>query len=517
MPTLPTVTPSSLGSASPSATRATFRMMGIVEGFYGPPWSWRDRVDVLQWSAARGLTDYMYAPKDDPKHRRAWREPYDAEEVVGFRSLVDQAGVRIGFAISPGLSIDEASSSDRGALAAKVDQIVDLGVTHVGLFLDDLPPDPSRTPAEQGAAHAGLATWLRDHLESRASLSVCPTEYIGTQPSPYLTAFARGLPADVPVGWTGASVVNDEITADEARARADALGGRRPLLWDNVPVNDAVMSDRLFMGPLRGRSTELREMCSGYMANPMMQPRASMLPLASIAAWCTGGDPSAAWDAAATELGWRAFAEACDGAVPQQLVRALIEEGDGPGWVGAADDLESWLNAAASCTAPGLESEGAPWLAQVHAEAALAQRALTLVRATRPRVEISSDGSARATVPDAARVLRHAFAVASEWPVVRRAFASVFGPRLGVRPALAQHSSGAWLWRADAIEEDTNATDDLVRLALDSAARIDAGTPLVAFVDGVEMARGPEVTFPAASGCVVLARCGDVVTRVRVP
>ncbi len=144
-------------------------MMGIVEGFYGPPWSWRDRVDVLQWSAARGLTDYMYAPKDDPKHRRAWREPYDADEVVGFRSLVDQAGVRIGFAISPGLSIDEASSSDRGALAAKVDQIVDLGVTHVGLFLDDLPPDPSRTPAEQGAAHAGLATWLRDHLEGRAT------------------------------------------------------------------------------------------------------------------------------------------------------------------------------------------------------------------------------------------------------------------------------------------------------------------------------------------------------------
>jgi hypothetical protein len=132
-------------------------------------------------------------------------------------------------------------------------------------------------------------------------------------------------------------------------------------------------------------------------------------------------------------------------------------------------------------------------------------------------VELTADGRARATAPDAARVLRHAFSVASEWPVVRRAFASVFGPRLGVRPALAQHPSGAWLWRADAIEEDTNATDDLVRLALDSAAHLDAGQPLVAFVDGEEMASGPEVTFSVASGCVVLARCGDVVTRVRVP
>ncbi len=86
MPTLPTV----------------FTMTGVVEGFYGTPWSWNDRVEVMQWCAARGLTDYMYAPKDDPKHRNRWREPYDADELAGFRSLVDGAGVRIGFAISPG-------------------------------------------------------------------------------------------------------------------------------------------------------------------------------------------------------------------------------------------------------------------------------------------------------------------------------------------------------------------------------------------------------------------------------
>jgi hypothetical protein len=321
----------------------------------------------------------------------------------------------------------------------------------------------------------------------------------------------------VPVGWTGASVVNDEITGEEARARAAALGGRRPLLWDNVPVNDGVMSDRLFLGPLRGRSPDLRTECSGYMANPMVQARASMLPLASIAAWCRGDDPAAAWQVAAQELGWQPFAEACDGGVPQQLVHTLIEESDGPGWSRAADDLDSWLARAAVCDAPGLEAEAAAWLAQVHAEAALAQRALGLIRATRPAVEISSDGEVRAIVPDAALVLRRAFALAAEWPVVRRAFASVFGARLGVRPALAQHSSGTWVWRADAIEEDTNATDDLVRLALDGASRVDAGAPLVAFVDGAEVARGTDVTFRTSPGCVVLARCGRVVTRMRVP
>jgi hypothetical protein len=39
----------------------------------------------------------------------------------------------------------------------------------------------------------------------------------------------------------------------------------------------------------------------------------------------------------------------------------------------------------------------------------------------------------------------------------------------------------------------------------------------VAFVDGIEMARGTDIRFPATSGCVVLARCGEAVTRLRVP
>ncbi len=178
MPTLPTV----------------FSVTGVVEGFYGPPWSWADRIEVLQWCAARGLTDYMYAPKDDPKHRKQWREPYNEDELAGFRSLVDRAGTRIGFAISPGLAIDESSATDRAALAAKLAPLVDLGITHVGLFLDDLPPDPDRSAAERGEAHAELTTWLDEQLGADVLVSLVPTEYIGTMSSPYLDALGRVLP-----------------------------------------------------------------------------------------------------------------------------------------------------------------------------------------------------------------------------------------------------------------------------------------------------------------------------------
>ena len=505
MPTLPTV----------------FTMTGVVEGFYGAPWSWADRIEVLQWCAARGLTDYMYAPKDDPKHRKQWRDPYDADELAGFRSLVDHAGVRIGVAISPGLAMDESSAADRAALASKLAPLVDLGIAHVGLFLDDLPPDTERTAAQRGEAHAELTTWLDDELGDDVLLSLVPTEYIGTMSSPYLEALARVLPERIPVGWTGASVVNDEITAADASARVAALSGRPPLLWDNVPVNDAVMSDRLFMGPLRGRAPELLDLCCGYLANPMVQPRASMLPLASIAAWCAGTDPEQAWHHAAAELGWTTFAEACDGALPRRLVRELIEDAGGPAWAAPADVLDAWLSDACSCSAPGLEDEAGPWMSQARDEAILARRALALFRHTRPSFEQRNDSEWRALAPDPDDVLARAFGVAAAWPAVRRAVPCVFGPRLAVRPALQQTGTGAWTWRPDAIEEDANATDNLVRLALDGAAKLDPAASLTVSVDGVEVGslaagRGEELTFTARPGCVVLARHGAALTRLRV-
>ena len=242
VPTLPTV----------------FTMTGVMEGFYGTPWSWDDRVEVMQWCrGARPHRLHVRAERRSEapqpmaravRRRRARGLPFPRRWRRGAHRLRDL----------PGLAMDEGSAADRAALVEKLAPLLALGITHIGLFLDDLPPDPSRSARDRGEAHADLAAWLHDRLGGDVLLSLVPTEYIGTLSSPYLDALARVLPPEIPIGWTGASVVNDEITADDARARVDALGGRAPLLWDNVPVNDAVMADRLFMGPLRGRASELR-------------------------------------------------------------------------------------------------------------------------------------------------------------------------------------------------------------------------------------------------------------------
>ena len=89
--------------------------VGVIEGFYGPPWSWDLRIEIAAWCAERGMRDYVYAPKDDPKHRHDWREPYDAVELAGFERFATDGALVLGFAISPGLSIDGDSEVDRRA------------------------------------------------------------------------------------------------------------------------------------------------------------------------------------------------------------------------------------------------------------------------------------------------------------------------------------------------------------------------------------------------------------------
>ncbi len=311
---------------------------GIVEGFYGTPWSWDDRVEIGQYCAARGMTHYVYAPKDDPAHRLNWRELYGPEELAGFEAMVAESGLVLGFGLSPGLDIDAYSYNDREALQQKVDQVVELGAGLVMLAFDDIPFDPSAGPK-----HAALTRHLAEHLGDRASVIVIPTEYVGADRTRYLDDLARLTPPEIPIGWTGPAVVNDTITADDAKARAEALRGRAPLIWDNYPVNDATMADKLHMGPLLGRDADLLDACSGYLANPMVQPRCSKLPLASIAAWLRGEDPLESWVEEAGAL--RVFAEACDGRVPAVLAADLVAEADGPQWASTASPLAEWLAA----------------------------------------------------------------------------------------------------------------------------------------------------------------------------
>jgi len=76
------------GSAPRQVQAHTFRRRGIVEGFFGAPWSVAQRCALFEFGAKRAMNTYLYAPKDDLKHRAIWRELYSAPEAVALGEVI---------------------------------------------------------------------------------------------------------------------------------------------------------------------------------------------------------------------------------------------------------------------------------------------------------------------------------------------------------------------------------------------------------------------------------------------
>ena len=285
---------------------------GVVEGFYGPPYTHADRLWLLDRLGAWGMNRYVYAPKDDPLHRAQWRDPYPADALREFAELVERgraAGVEVGFAVSPGLTIEYASADDIRALQAKFRGFQSLGARFLSLALDDVPTallhaaDQARF-ASLGEAHVAVAHAVADAIGD-AVLWVVPTDYVGVESTDYLELLGGALHPSIEIGWTGRTVVSPTISAAEAAQRAATLR-RRLLVWDNVPVADGPMRPMLHLGPYVGRAPALAEHVSGVLLNPMVQPRASAVALRTAADYLRdpgGYDPEASWRAALDEVG----------------------------------------------------------------------------------------------------------------------------------------------------------------------------------------------------------------------
>lgn len=65
------------------------RRRGVVEGFYGTPWSHRARLSQLEFYGKNKMNTYIYGPKDDPYHSAPnWRLPYPEKEAAQLQELV---------------------------------------------------------------------------------------------------------------------------------------------------------------------------------------------------------------------------------------------------------------------------------------------------------------------------------------------------------------------------------------------------------------------------------------------
>ena len=274
---------------------------GIVEGFYGTPWTFQDRVDQLRFYGKWKINTYIYGPKDDIYHSSPnWRQPYPKDQAARLKELIHiarQNEVDFYWAIHPGKDI-QWNQADSLAIIHKLQSMYDLGVRHFAVFFDDIAGEGAKAQKQ-----AGLLNYIQNSFISQHSdigpLIMCPTEYnklwADPKPNTYLDILGQHLDKRIEIMWTGNSVIHD-ITK-EGEDWVNNRIGRKAFVWWNFPVNDYVRN-HLLLGPVYGLDKDLPKNVSGFVANPMDKAAASKVAIFSVADFCWNTKaylPDASW------------------------------------------------------------------------------------------------------------------------------------------------------------------------------------------------------------------------------
>ncbi|XP_045147123.1 protein O-GlcNAcase isoform X2 [Echinops telfairi] len=193
-------------------------LCGVVEGFYGRPWVMEQRKELFRRLQKWELNTYLYAPKDDYKHRMFWREMYSVEEAEQLMTLISAAReyeIEFIYAISPGLDITFSNPKEVSTLKRKLDQVSQFGCRSFALLFDDIDHNMCAADKEvfSSFAHAqvSITNEIYQYLGEPETFLFCPTEYCGTfcypnvSQSPYLRTVGEKLLPGIEVLWTADS------------------------------------------------------------------------------------------------------------------------------------------------------------------------------------------------------------------------------------------------------------------------------------------------------------------------
>jgi len=259
--------------------------LGIIEGYFGTPWTWAERARVVSVLAPRGYRFYLYAPKADAYLRRRWTVPHPddvADRLATFATQCRDAGMRFGVGLSPYEAYRDFDNTARQALAQKLTFFDAIGVQDLALLFDDMRGDLPDLAARQ----ADIVQWALARTDADR-LIVCPSYYsddvvldraFGERPAGYLERLGAALDPAVEIFWTGEEVCSREISPGHLRRVTERLG-RAPFLWDNYPVNDGQrMSQYLHLRAFTGRPASIGDHVAAHGINPALQPTLTCIP-----------------------------------------------------------------------------------------------------------------------------------------------------------------------------------------------------------------------------------------------
>jgi hyaluronoglucosaminidase len=264
--------------------------LGLIEGYYGEPWSEVARAKAIDALAPRGYGFFIHAPKADDFLRRKWREPYPDVNEARLRRLAAHCksrGVRFGVGLSP-YEIYRAFDADaKASLAERLALFDSIGVEILAILFDDMRGDLPDLAATQ----AGILHWVAERSQA-SEIIFCPSYYtddpildriFGERPANYLEDLGRMLDPSIAVFWTGERVCSRDYSVAHLERVTDRLR-RKPFLWDNYPVNDGPrMSQHLHLRAFTGRPAAITDHISGHAINPALQPTLTLIPALTLA------------------------------------------------------------------------------------------------------------------------------------------------------------------------------------------------------------------------------------------
>lgn len=299
--------------------------LGIMEGFFGRPWSWRARADYAQFLAAEGYQFYLYAPKGDACLRRSWEQDWSQSEwaeLKALREVYRQHRVDFGIGLSPFEVYLEPGEQGRRKLHDKIAALNTLQPDILCLLFDDMRGDLPQLAAQQ----IELVKVAADTTSAKRII-FCPTYYsfdpileqvFGSRPANYWEQLGKELDPAVDIFWTGPKVCSDSFPVTHLKQVGELLQ-RRPFLWDNYPVNDSArLSNHLRLRAFGEDRAQLDGLLAGHAVNPMNQPYLSQIPLATLPQAYRGGQTYEAEKALIN-----AFDQLCEPELAQQLLKDL--------------------------------------------------------------------------------------------------------------------------------------------------------------------------------------------------
>jgi hyaluronoglucosaminidase len=313
-----------LGKGGPMNIQSTDGQFGVVEGFFGRSWTWKDRKDYASFCHQHRYTYYIYAPKNDVFLRRRWTEPWPIETKINIQKIAvayETLGVKFGVGLSPYELYLDLNKDGLNKLTRKIREINDVPCEILCILFDDMRGDiPNIAETQINIVHHVA------EISTAEQIIMCPTYYsydpvlekvFGKCPDKYLETIGMGLDKNVDVFWTGPEVCSKEYPEEHILEVTQKLQ-RKPVIWDNYPVNDgAKKSNFLHLMAFENHPAKIKNLIKSHVVNPMNQGWLSRIPLFTLSdAYQTGDDYSPIYS----------FKKACNALCEKKLSDKIIED-----------------------------------------------------------------------------------------------------------------------------------------------------------------------------------------------